>query len=251
MTLKFRAWDKDEKIMIDWLVLSQTAFNRGSNHVSLIYDVIVNNVRFDKMMSLGQRDKTGKIIYEGDIMKVKVSTHHYGIHNKTKEFLMVVVWNETECGFQLQEPEGTYMGNYRIHNGNWNAHEIIGNIYEHSQLLRLDEHGTDPGATEWAEQVEALQSWKAQANKLLDPLIEYGQSHPENKPGASCTEFILDRAKAYDALFERTEKLREALEQVANHAADRIIVSEGNDTFAIDLHEIAANALENDKKETQ
>lgn len=99
------------------------------------------------------------------------------------------------------------------------------------------------GATAWAELVEALEKWKAEATILLDPLIAYGQAHPEIKLGACCTEFILNRAKRYDAILERAEKLREALERISDE-------NEIDGLHVFDLMEIAKKALENYKKET-
>lgn len=103
----------------------------------------------------------------------------------------------------------------------------------------------EAGATAWAEEVERLERWKAEAQILLDTIFEYGQSHPDIKLGTSCIEFVLNRAKAYDTLLERAEKLREALEEIQNY------INEEYHPSPMKIRTIAETALEQYKKETQ
>jgi hypothetical protein len=46
-----------------------------------------------------------------------------------------VKWNEHQSGFFLDYPP--HYGDYRFVDGNWNAHVIIGNIFQNPELLTV------------------------------------------------------------------------------------------------------------------
>jgi len=109
--IKFRAWIKSVKAMSDWNTILKEC-----DRFSLLHDA-----NFELMQFTGLKDKTGKEIYEGDIVKTKA------------EQAGVCEWGELKnmTGFVFYVP-GT-MGEY--FNPELCEFEVIGNIYENKELL--------------------------------------------------------------------------------------------------------------------
>ena len=68
------------------------------------------------------KDKNGKLIYEGDIVKI----FHVSGTMQGKYFFDVVEWNDLRCRFDTE--------NYGIIDDD-DIYEVIGNIYENPELL--------------------------------------------------------------------------------------------------------------------
>ena len=109
-TIKFRAWDKDNKKMVD--VIDFACMNYPE--------------KYDVMQFTGLLDKHGKKIFEGDVVsflldKIETSKRETGI----------VEWCNDCCyGFRIQWIN--YGNNEKL--SNHNDIEIIGNIWENPQL---------------------------------------------------------------------------------------------------------------------
>lgn len=127
--IKFRFWHlKDEK-MIDWVWITQNAWNsfRGDTPISLLFDFLT--VKKDEVVIqqfVGLLDKNGKEIYEGDILKCwddciveEWSKYHIGV---------IVHFG---LGFTLKVEE-----NYLDWFHNAENIEVIGNINENPELLK-------------------------------------------------------------------------------------------------------------------
>lgn len=123
MITKFRAWDKLNNEMS---VVEQINFNRGEFE-SIGYGVssLREANKIELMQSTGLKDKNGKEVFVGDIIKCTRGCPHE-------------VYVEKEYG-------GTYIGGMPaiylkgIREGYaWTEHEeIIGNIYENPELLEV------------------------------------------------------------------------------------------------------------------
>ncbi|HEU7697084.1 TPA: hypothetical protein VWD15_000671 [Streptococcus pneumoniae] len=122
MTLKFRAWDKvfKEMVQVNALVLDEQVVKVTYKNGNVAKE---DMKEYELMQSTGLKDKNGKEVFVGDIIKCTRGCPHE-------------VYLEKEYG-------GTYIGGMPaiylkgIREGYaWTEHEeIIGNIYENPELL--------------------------------------------------------------------------------------------------------------------
>lgn len=128
--IEFRAWDKFEKKMISW--------DECLNNEDLISEILLNAVRYEPMQCTGLEDKNGRLIYEGDI--VRVFYDHFDGNFTEREVVGPVVW---ECGTWIVKEEeiGWFLNHapeYDETHWESDAVEVIGNIHENPELLEGD-----------------------------------------------------------------------------------------------------------------
>jgi len=128
-TFRFRAFDKEEKVMIYGIenIYDGGYFVNSNNQEISIYSTSLssssfgnnlNNEDIEIMQFTGLFDKNGKEIYEGDILKIGNSN-------------IEVIWDKNNAWFTLKSNH--------FHLGFQSTfYEVIGNIYEHPHLLESE-----------------------------------------------------------------------------------------------------------------
>ena len=112
--IKFRAWDKYNKMILTWKSLKDSFF----------YDF--EDEGYFYMQYTGLKDKKGKEIYEGDILGL------YDFGQDTYNELVEIKWDKEEACFSAEGgDEYECLGNLR------DDFEIIGNIYENKELVEV------------------------------------------------------------------------------------------------------------------
>ena len=129
--IKFRAWDKKLKNM---LFMDGMSMNWEYDHLTFRItgytdeeEWSTNEEDLELMQYTGLKDKNGKEIYEGDLIK----TH-------TEGDTLLVIWNERSGnGWALKRQDGTIIqGLFPTNDGApYPEVEIVGNLYEHPELF--------------------------------------------------------------------------------------------------------------------
>ena len=142
--IKFRAWDKiDERIIVDdqkfipVKVTSKGVMRLSPHYEEKLYKFIDDN-RFDLMQYTGLKDKNGKEVYEGDIVKIVYKDcEGGGWHSISKEKGRVyfdVYWGvKFDCSDATQRTADSWKST--IGTRDVQDVEVIGNIHENPELL--------------------------------------------------------------------------------------------------------------------
>ena len=162
--IKFRAWDKNTKHLIYEIVALYPMYERGNAITKKGTNAITPPENVILMQYTELKDKNGKEVYEGDIIKIK--KFDYSLLPKEEMKLLKKIFPDEEHWSKLTEEKIKLDGNWKVENLGWEmalrplqnvkAHgvildkksvmfgfgklaqaeyEIIGNIYENPELI--------------------------------------------------------------------------------------------------------------------
>lgn len=139
--VNYRFWDTKEKVMLDWGCICQTAFNctrEEGNEIQrygLMYWVFTSPLRFIPLQCTGLKDKNGKLIFEGDILKIemnKLDGESYNQDSYEEAFYGYVLWYSSSYEICL-DLDNEKTKSFPLY---FDRYEVIGNIYENPELLK-------------------------------------------------------------------------------------------------------------------
>lgn len=143
--IKFRAWDGARMLTNCPNLMLDTSYGTpywqfGFEEPKPMADTIL-------MQFTGLHDKSGKEIYEGDIVGKKIDKDNLDYHNRQTRWLKVVKWNEEEGKWDVWEKyiDRDEEGLGPMYEEGWDDDfcgfgyekvKVIGNIYSHPELLK-------------------------------------------------------------------------------------------------------------------
>ena len=120
--IKFRAWNEVEEKMYSWYDFLNT--NMKNTFIAPESTAMI------LMQYTGLKDKNGKEIYEGDIVKYNEFWEGDCHYNSG---VGQILWDDEETGFYLTAKDTSFINLFNL--TKLLDAEVIGNIYENSELL--------------------------------------------------------------------------------------------------------------------
>lgn len=122
--IKFRVWDVDTHEFID---LSCGHHNQKLN-------IFFKDSHFVFQQYTGLKDKNGKEIYDGDILKI----WHDSYTNRIRDYhLAVVIWHYNRWTVRTSSENPIKRDNALFFPNNEENIEVVGNILEHPHMVRI------------------------------------------------------------------------------------------------------------------
>ncbi len=128
MIPKFRAWDKETQTMLDVSLIDFKKSVLVGEHWEFGETIFINFDDIHLMQSTGLKDKNGKEIFEKDILDYNGRKVIVKWHGSYASFIYEFV---DELQNRTTEWQPLYLSYYHF--------EVIGNIYENSKLLEVEE----------------------------------------------------------------------------------------------------------------
>nr|DAN68941.1 MAG TPA: YopX protein [Caudoviricetes sp.]DAY84459.1 MAG TPA: YopX protein [Caudoviricetes sp.] len=128
MIPKFRAWDKETQTMLDVPLIDFKKNVLVGEHWEFGETIFINFDDIHLMQSTGLKDKNGKEIFEKDILDYNGRKVIVKWHGSYASFIYEFV---DELQNRTTEWQPLYLSYYHF--------EVIGNIYENSKLLEVEE----------------------------------------------------------------------------------------------------------------
>lgn len=132
--IKFRIWDKTFKKFLKDDYESKNVIDRDGNLFMYVLSETFRDLYFYKLLKnieiseyTGLKDKNGKEIYVGDILR-----YNFPYDGRLRH-ISPVTYLETQASFGLKDIYGNEIPLYRITANNY--FEVVGNIYENPELL--------------------------------------------------------------------------------------------------------------------
>lgn len=128
--IKFRAWDGKRMTTSGIMFNTSTGTLDVPKSLSLSDGVLPPEMEYKLMQFTGLLSKSGKEIYEGDIINSRPKDSNWDV------LICKIVFNEITARFEAQqfwENKNKFLSLSREHQ--YYEYEIIGNIYENPELL--------------------------------------------------------------------------------------------------------------------
>ena len=123
----FSVSDKEKNMCTNFKIFDNIMYFMDKNTGVWFHEKYKAKERFALMQYTGIKDKNGKEIYEGDIIKYKF------LYDRRLNHISPVKFLETEASFGIKDIYGNEIPLYRITANNY--FEVVGNIYENPELL--------------------------------------------------------------------------------------------------------------------